>query len=132
MDIGIATYVLTGFALLSLLHVGTQSLLLKASVGNAWTMGARDTAVQPGALAGRATRALHNFLETTPTFLVLMLAAHVAQRGGIWIEVGAGAYLAGRFVYLPAYVSGVPYLRSAAWLVATIGLVLMLGGVVFP
>ncbi|MCC5985924.1 MAG: MAPEG family protein [Rhodobacteraceae bacterium] len=132
MSPGFASAALAGFAVLALVHVGTHSMLLKASVGNDWTVGARDTSVRPGVFAGRAGRALRNFLETAPAFLALMLAVHVAQRNGALVVLGGWAYLAGRVVYLPAYLSGIRYLRTASWLVASIGLIIMLAGVFWP
>jgi len=119
---------LAGFALLALVHVGAQSMFLKSSVGNDWTVGTRDAPAQPGPLAGRAERALRNFLETAPAFLALVLAAHVADRGGALIGLGIWAYLAGRAAYLPGYLSGIRYLRTACWKVAGIGLLMMLLG----
>lgn len=120
---------LCGFALLVLVHVAAQSMTLKASVGNEWTLGTRDETAQPGPMAGRAERALRNFLETAPAFLALLLAAHIAGRSGPLLAVGTWVYLAGRLAYLPGYLSGIRYLRSVCWLVASSGLALMLVGV---
>jgi len=129
MTADFASLALAGFALLALVHVGAHSMLLKASVGNDWAIGPRDRAATPGTLAGRAERALQNFLETAPAFLALMFAAHLTGRGGILPDLGAAVYLAGRTAYLPGYLSGLRYLRTLFWLIASIGLVLMLAGV---
>jgi uncharacterized MAPEG superfamily protein len=120
---------LSGFALLVLVHVGVQSMLLKVSVGNAWTMGPRDAPAGPGPPAARAERALRNFLETAPAFLALVLAAFVAHRDSALIGLGAWLYLAGCAAYLPGYLSGIRYLRTACWLAASVGLAIMLLGV---
>lgn len=126
------TLALAAFALLVFVHVGAHSFALKASVGDAWTRGTRDTAAEPSLLAGRLGRALRNFLETAPAFLALVLAAHLGERGSGLIGGGAAVYLAGRFAYLPAYASGVPHLRTGCWIVASLGLVAMLIGVMLP
>lgn len=123
---------LAGFALLGLAHVGAQSLALKAAVGNRWTIGPRDMAATPSLLAGRLERALRNFLETAPVFLALMLALHAAGGPEPWAALGILTYLAGRTAYLPAYASGLPWLRTLCWLVATSGLAVMLTGVLLP
>lgn len=123
---------LSAFALLVLVHVGAQSFALKAAVGDAWTRGARDVPAAPSPLAGRLERALRNFTETAPAFLALVLAAHVSARQSPLIAGGAAVYLVGRAAYLPAYASGLPHLRTVCWLVATLGLVAMLIGVVLP
>jgi len=127
-----ASLALAAFALLTLVHVGAHSLALKAAVGDAWTRGARDVPAVPSALAGRLERALRNFLETAPAFLALMLAAHVSARHSPLIGGGAAVYLGARAAYLPAYASGLPHLRTGCWLVATLGLVAMLVGVLLP
>lgn len=126
------TLALAGFALLALAHVGTHSLLLKASVGNEWTVGPRDNPTTPGALAARAERALRNFLETAPAFLALMLAAHAASAAGALFTVGMVAYIAGRAAYLPAYLSALPWARTICWQIAGVGLALMFVGVLAP
>ena len=123
---------LIGFTLIGLAHVGAHSMLLKASAGNAWTVGPRDRPATPGPLAARAERALRNFLETAPAFLALMLATHAANAAGALITIGMAAYLAGRAAYLPAYLSALPWARTTCWLIAGIGLVLMLIGVLAP
>ncbi|MCC5971685.1 MAG: MAPEG family protein [Pararhodobacter sp.] len=126
-----ASFALAGFALLVLVHVGAHSMLLKAAVGNDWTIGSRDHPAAPGPLAGRAERALRNFLETAPAFLALMLALHWSGREAPIAVLGASVYLGGRVAYLPAYLSGLRYLRTPFWLLASTGLVLMLAGVLF-
>lgn len=128
MSADFASLALVGFALLVLVHVGAHSLLLKASDGNYWTVGPRDHPAAASVLANRGARALRNLLETAPAFLALMLALHWTGREAMLAPVGATVYLAGRIAYLPAYLSGVPWLRTLCWLTATSGLALMLIG----
>ena len=116
-------------SILSMIHVSFDSFLLKLSAGNAWTAGPRDTSVSRSALAGRARRAFTNFLETAPVFISLALVAELAGLRSTLITGGIYTYLAGRTLYLPAYLSGVPYLRTAIWLISTTGLAAMLAGV---
>jgi uncharacterized MAPEG superfamily protein len=40
--------------------------------------------------------------------------------------LGAEMYLAARVVYVPLYVAAVPLVRSLAWNVATVGIILLL------
>jgi uncharacterized MAPEG superfamily protein len=40
-------------------------------------------------------------------------------------QLGCGLYLGGRVLFLPLYAAGIPWLRSFAWNVATLGLVLV-------
>ena len=76
----VALWGLVGLSLLVLIHVSVDSFLLKGSVGNVWTVGARDHPPEIGALAARAHRALWNLLETAPAFLALALVAHLTGR----------------------------------------------------
>ena len=39
-------------------------------------------------------------------------------------DVGAALYLVGRALYLPLYAAGIPRLRTVAWQIATLGIVL--------
>lgn len=121
---------LVGLAVLVLVHVSADSFLLKASVGNAWTVGARDVPPEVSPIAGRAHRALWNLLETAPAFLAVVLVAALLDLSNTWISAGVWLYLGGRSVYLPAYLSGIPWVRTIFWQIATLGIVLVLIGAV--
>lgn len=92
---------------------------LRGIVGN------RDKPPEMSVVAGRLDRAKGNMLEALPIFLALALLALV--KGGDTSEVtrGASIFLIARVVYVPAYVSGVPMLRSLAWLAGLAGLAMM-------
>jgi uncharacterized MAPEG superfamily protein len=76
-------------------------------------------------LAGRLERALQNFGETFPLFAAAVIAILLAERQDWLTALGAELYFWGRVVYLPLYASGVPLMRSLAWNVATLGIVLV-------
>ncbi len=118
-------YSLLGAALLGLVHLSFASFSFKAQVGNAYTVGARDQGLRPHGVAGRLERAHRNFLETFPYFTTCILVAHVTDAHGAFSQWGCVLYLAGRIAYLPLYALGVPWVRSIAWDVATLGLVLV-------
>ncbi|MEC7762894.1 MAG: MAPEG family protein [Pseudomonadota bacterium] len=126
----IALWGLVGLALLVLIYVSVDSFLLKGSVGNGWTVGARDTPPEIGPVAARAHRALWNLLETAPAFLAVALVAELTAPGGAWVTWGVLLYLGARVAYLPAYLSGIPWVRTVFWQIATLGIVLILVGVV--
>ena len=92
---------------------------LRGIVGN------RDNLPEISVLAGRLDRAKNNMLESLPIFLALALLALI--KGGDTREVtrAASIFLIARVVYVPAYVSGVPILRSLVWLVAVASLAAM-------
>jgi len=107
-------------------HIGVQAIAATSGLGSAWNAGPRDEGVRPqGVVAGRAERALRNYLETYPAFAVLAVALVASGRAdGIGV-IGGALWLVARIVYLPLYLAGVLYWRSLVWLVATIGLALM-------
>jgi uncharacterized MAPEG superfamily protein len=121
------------FTMLALAIVlGFVQLFLAAHVvtserGIRWNVGPRDvTAPLQSKLAGRLDRAFKNFMETFGFFAVAVLMAAALGRHNGQTMLGAELYLAGRIVYLPLYAAGIPVVRTIAWAVATIGIVLIL------
>ena len=108
-------------------------VLVQAGFGNAQTpfgylFTSRDKApTASGALYGRATRALANYVENFTPFAAVALALIVTQRTGGAGALGATIWILARIVYLPIYVFGIIYVRSALWVISIIGLVMMLG-----
>ena len=96
---------------------------LRAIVGN------RDNPPDMSVVAARLDRAKNNMLEALPFFLGLALLALVRGMETKQVVYGAATFLIARIVYVPAYVSGVPLLRSVVWLVANAGLLAMAAGV---
>ena len=75
--------------------------------------------------AGRAQRAHRNMLENLILFAVLVLVAHVVGvRNGMTV-LGAQLFFWGRVAHAAIYLAGIPWLRTAAWLVSVLGLVLI-------
>lgn len=113
---------------LLLVHMAVQGALVMPLRGAVWNAGPRDEGQPPlGKYPGRAQRALENFKETYPAFIALALALAVTGKTGANGALGAELWFAGRVVYLPLYLFGVPWLRSVAFGVSLVGLVLMLG-----
>lgn len=95
--------------------------------GLAYNAGPRDAATVPvGRLAGRLKRAQSNLFETLPVFAAAVLIAHAAGREGSLSATGAWLYLIARVVYVPLYAAGIPYVRSLAWVVSMVGVLLVL------
>jgi uncharacterized MAPEG superfamily protein len=111
---------------LGLVHITLASLLVTASRGAAWNAGNRDGEAPPvSPRAGRAQRASANFLETFPLFAAALVCAIAVGRQGYLVVLGAQIYFWARLVYLPVYVIGIPFLRSAIWMAATAGLLMV-------
>ena len=97
--------------------------------GYRWAAGSRDEPQPPlKGVGGRLDRALRNFLETFPLFAAAILIAHASGSQSWMTAWGAQLYFWGRVAYVPLYASGIFLVRSLAWNVATIGIVLILLG----
>lgn len=117
--------------LLALVYLSTQTFYRKAELGVRYDVGPRDDGrAVTGLHAGRADRAYRNFLETYPVFIALVVVVTLADRSSALTQWGAWVYLGFRTIYLPLYIAGIPWLRTFAWNIATLGLALIMLGVV--
>lgn len=92
-----------------------------------YLLGPRDDQRQSkNPFAGRLKRALENLIETYPAFVALALALAVTGKTGGIAATGALVWLIARVVYVPLYAFGVPAVRTLAWCVSVVGLVMML------
>jgi len=77
-------------------------------------MGNRDKSPEMSPLAARFDRALKNLQEALFLFLPLALLAEMQGATPLAIQ-GATVFVMARIAYVPAYISGIPGLRSAVW-----------------
>ena len=75
--------------------------------------------------AGRAARAHRNMLESLVLFAVLVLVAQIAGVRNGYTLLGAQLFFWGRVAHAIVYIAGIPWLRTAAWGVSVVGLVLI-------
>jgi uncharacterized MAPEG superfamily protein len=75
--------------------------------------------------AGRAQRAHRNMLESLVLFAVLELVVQFGGRSNALTQVGANLFFWGRLAYAIIYLAGIPWLRTAAWGVSVVGLVII-------
>lgn len=111
-----------------LVHILVQalSLDLAGDLGIKYLLGPRDEQrATKSVVAGRLQRSLNNMLETYPAFVALALALAVTGKTGGPGATGALVWIAARVVFTLFYVGGVPVLRTLAWFVSILGLVLM-------
>jgi uncharacterized MAPEG superfamily protein len=118
---------LTFSVVLGILQIIVASHAASLQRGYRWTASPRDDEkVEPlRGVAGRLDRALRNFLETFPLFAAVVLIAHLTDTHDALTEWGARLYFWARVAYVPLYAAGVLLVRSLAWNVATIGIVLI-------
>src|SRR5690242_6303384 len=107
-------------------HISLQAILATLELGRKWNAGPRDKREQvKGIFAGRAERALKNYLETFVALVALSLALAVLGKTGGLGEKGAWLWLVARIAYIPLYLMGIPNIRSAVWTLSAAGLFLM-------
>ncbi|RBP02305.1 putative MAPEG superfamily protein [Roseiarcus fermentans] len=110
--------------LLWVVHVVAQAGAANLALPRSYLVSARDVAIEPkGVIAGRARRALANYLESFTAFVALDLAFIALHwSAGIWPIV----WIVARVAYLPLYLFNVAWVRSLVWGVSVLAIVMML------
>ena len=88
-------------------------------------LGPRDHQAPLTVVGGRAERALANMHEALPVFLALALMNMIVGTAAATAITGAWVFFIARLLYVPAYLSGVPVIRTLIWVAAWVGLVMM-------
>lgn len=113
--------------LLGLVQVPLASGFAVFKYGLPWAFSNRDKVMPPvEGMGGRTQRAANNFRETFGLFAVLVVVAGLLGVHSSLTERGVQLYFWGRLSYLPLYMAGIIYLRTAAWAVSIAGLVMLL------
>jgi len=111
---------------LGLVHAVATGQFGVAQLGLRYGLSPRDEQRPVTGIGARVQRAFANYMQTFPFFAAAVLMAHVAGRHS-WLTVaGAQLYFWARLVYVPLYAAGIPIVRTLAFLVATLGIVLIL------
>ncbi|HUG75908.1 MAG TPA: MAPEG family protein [Burkholderiales bacterium] len=113
------TVVLTFVQMLIAVAGATLQVGLPALAGN------REGLAPATGWAGRAHRAHRNMLENLVLFAALVLIAALADRTNPMTLLGAQIFFWARLAYAAIYLAGIPWLRTAAWFVSVVGLVLI-------
>lgn len=105
-------------ALAGLLQV-VQFLLMAVpanlQVGTTKTLGPRDKPIELVGVAGRLKRAMDNHFEGLILFTIAVVVITLGEKSTGYTEICAWVYLIARILYIPAYISGIPVLRSLIW-----------------
>jgi uncharacterized MAPEG superfamily protein len=124
-------WLLVASIVLGFVHILLQAHSMNIQRGLHWNAGPRDELMPPlTGVAGRLDRALRNYLETFVFFAAAVLTAQVANVHNAFTLWGAWLYVIGRVAYMPLYAFGVRYVRSLAWNIAALGILLVLAGVI--
>jgi uncharacterized MAPEG superfamily protein len=76
--------------------------------------------------AGRATRAHRNMLESLVLLAVAIIVAKLVNVSNAMTVLGAMLFFWGRLAHAMIYIIGIPWLRTAAWAVSIVGLLMIL------
>lgn len=114
-------------AVLTFVQVVIAVLGCMSQVGLPQLAGNRDDVpAQYDGWVGRAIRAHRNMLENLVLFAILVLVAQVTGKASVTTALGAQIFFFGRLAYAAIYIAGIPWLRTAAWAVSVVGMVLIL------
>jgi uncharacterized MAPEG superfamily protein len=129
MDMTIELSLLAASVVLGILHIIIVSHLQSWQRGYWWTASSREQSVAPlTGIAGRAERALRNYLETFPFFAAAILVVTVTNTHN-WLTMwGAHFYFWGRIAYAILYTADLPLARSLVWNIPTIGILMNVAG----
>ena len=86
-------------------------------LGLAYTSGPRDERREPTGMAGRLSRAFDNMIVALMFFSVAVVVVTLGNAASSATALAAKCFLGARIAYIPAYVSGIPLLRSVIWIV---------------
>ena len=97
-------------------------LLITNKIKFIYLFSSRDKDQETSVFFGRANRALKNLFETLPIFIGLVLISIIKE-----VDTSSLAllWLISRTIYIPLYIFGVNYLRTAVWAIGLICLIMM-------
>ena len=127
MGSSIELKLLIGMVIIGLLHLVWATVA--GSGGHrdtAWLLGPRDDPRPVTGQAARLSRAYANFLETFPLFAVSVIAVLLVGKTGSQTQFGAWLYVIARVAYTPLYALGLPIVRTIAWTLSMVGIVLII------
>jgi uncharacterized MAPEG superfamily protein len=117
------------YLLFSVILTFVQVLIATASANQAIGLpklaGNREGLGELTGFAGRARRAHLNMIENMVLFTALVLIAAVAGKANATTAMGALIFFWARLVHAVIYLLGIPYLRTLAWAVAVIGMIMI-------
>lgn len=111
-------YMLAAATLLAVLAFIPGSIYKANAYGRMrWLISNRDVSDKPpltGA-AARAERAHANFKENYPAFVAAILILVYTGHTGMPTAVASAVFVGARLLYIPAYIGGIPLLRTTLW-----------------
>ncbi len=103
--------------LLQVVQFVLMAVPVNLQLGVRYTGGARDEPAHITGIPGRLKRAFDNHFEALTMFTLAVVVVTLGNQSSGFTAGCAWTYLAARVLYVPAYASGIPMLRSAIWFV---------------
>ena len=97
-------------------------LLITNKIKFIYLFSSRDKEQKTSEFFGRANRALKNLFETLTIFIGLVLISIIKEVDNSSLAL---LWLISRTIYIPLYIFGVNYLRTAVWAIGLICLIMM-------
>lgn len=95
------------------------------SVGLPTLAGNREGLPPFSGLCGRAQRAHLNMLESLAIFAIFVIVAQVTGRANGTTALGTTLFFWARVAYIPVYLIGIPWARTAVWGISLAGIVMV-------
>jgi uncharacterized MAPEG superfamily protein len=124
-------WALAASILLATVQLTISSVLTLRQLGGIWVAGSRDEPREVTGLSGRFVRAHRNLLEIFPQFVAALFLVHAAHAAGTLSVVGAWVFVIGRLLYVPAYAFAPTGIRPICWLIAQIGIFMIVADLFF-
>ena len=97
-------------------------LLITNKIKFIYLFSSRDKDQETSVFFARANRALKNLFETLPIFIGLVLISIIKEVDNSSLAL---LWLISRTIYIPLYIFGINYLRTAVWAIGLICLIMM-------
>lgn len=112
--------------LLAIVHMLVTVVALVSHSGLMVSVGNRANLPELPGWGGRAVRANVNMAQNLVLFAAAVLAVVVTGTTNAMTLLGAQLFFWGRIAYAVCYLGGIPWLRTASWLVSIAGVVMIL------
>jgi uncharacterized MAPEG superfamily protein len=110
---------------LTILQMAVAATGAITQIGLVAAAGNRHNAPPLEGWAERARRAHLNMLENLVLFAILVVAASITGKINATTSLGAELFFWGRVAYAPIYIVGIPWLRTAAFGVSIVGMIMI-------
>ena len=111
-----------GLALMLTLIQGTRNVLV---LGLTTAAGNQHDVAPWGGWNDRLNRALRNLIEAIAIYAPIAIAVYALGVGNETSALGAKIFFGARLVHAVVYTAGVPWIRTGAWFVGVIGILMV-------